>query len=83
MANAYDVSRSWPNHFLEQPQDLRRAGGELSVWRPAGLDGPLSLRLSVLDDRAVPQDDGLIVFDAGVNAEAGAHIASEIRKISD
>jgi alkyl sulfatase BDS1-like metallo-beta-lactamase superfamily hydrolase len=27
-------------------------------------------------------DDGLIVYDTGVNAEAGAHIATEIRKIS-
>ena len=28
-------------------------------------------------------DDALIVYDTGVNAEAGAHIAAEIRKISD
>ena len=28
-------------------------------------------------------DDGLIVYDTGVNAEAGAHIAEEIKKVSD
>ena len=51
--------------------------GELPVWTvhcPLGYLGNATV---------IEGDDGLILYDTGVNAEAGAHIASEIRKISD
>jgi alkyl sulfatase BDS1-like metallo-beta-lactamase superfamily hydrolase len=53
-----------------------RCGG-LPVWTvhcPLGYLG---------NSTVIEGDDGLIVYDTGVNAEAGGHIADEIRKISD
>ena len=82
MTNPYDVERSWPDYFLEHRRlTVEQAGtykcGDLPVWTvhcPLGLLGNSTI---------IEGDDGLIVYDTGVNAEAGAHIASEIRKISD
>ncbi|MEA2000783.1 MAG: alkyl sulfatase dimerization domain-containing protein [Actinomycetota bacterium] len=82
MANPYDVERSWPDYFLEHRRlTVDQAGtykcGDLPVWTvhcPLGLLGNSTI---------IEGDDGLIVYDTGVNAEAGAHIASEIHKISD
>jgi alkyl sulfatase BDS1-like metallo-beta-lactamase superfamily hydrolase len=82
MANPYDVERSWPDYFLEHRRlTVEQAGtyrcGDLPVWTvhcPLGLLGNSTI---------IEGDDGLIVYDTGVNAEAGAHIAEEIRKISD
>jgi alkyl sulfatase BDS1-like metallo-beta-lactamase superfamily hydrolase len=82
MANPYDVERSWPEYFLEHRRlTVEKAGtykcGDLPIWTvhcPLGLLGNSTI---------IEGDDGLIVYDTGVNAEAGAHIASEIRKISD
>jgi alkyl sulfatase BDS1-like metallo-beta-lactamase superfamily hydrolase len=82
MANPYDVERSWPDYFLEHRRlTVEKQGtyqcGDLPVWTvhcPLGLLGNSTI---------VEGDDGLIVYDTGVNAEAGALIASEIRKISD
>jgi alkyl sulfatase BDS1-like metallo-beta-lactamase superfamily hydrolase len=82
MANPYDVERSWPDYFLEHRRlTVEMAGtyqcGDLPVWTvhcPLGLLGNSTI---------IEGDDGLIIYDTGVNAEAGALIASEIRKISD
>ncbi len=82
MANPYDVERSWPDYFLEHRRlTVEKQGtyqcGDLPVWTvhcPLGLLGNSTI---------IEGDDGLIVYDTGVNAEAGALIASEIRKISD
>jgi len=82
MANPYDVERSWPDYFLEHRRStVEQQGtyrcGDLPVWTvhcPLGFLGNSTI---------IEGDDGLIVYDTGVNAEAGAHIASEIRKISD
>jgi alkyl sulfatase BDS1-like metallo-beta-lactamase superfamily hydrolase len=82
VANPYDVERSWPEYFLEHRRiTVEQAGtyraGDLPVWTvycPLGFLG---------NSIIIEGDDGLIVYDTGVNAEAGAHIASEIRKISD
>ena len=82
MPNPYDVERSWPDYFLEHRRlTVERQGtygcGGLPVWTvhcPLGLLGNSTI---------IEGDDGLIVYDTGVNAEAGAHIAAEIRKISD
>lgn len=82
MVNPYDVERSWPDYFLEhrrltvEQQGTYRCG-DLPVWTihcPLGYLGNATV---------IEGDDGLVVYDTGVNAEAGAHIASEIRKISD
>ena len=82
MNNPYDVERSWPDYFLEhrrktvEMQGTYRCG-DLPVWTvhcPLGYLGNATV---------IEGDDGLILYDTGVNAEAGAHIASEIRKISD
>jgi alkyl sulfatase BDS1-like metallo-beta-lactamase superfamily hydrolase len=82
MSNPYDVERSWPDYFLEhrrrtvEMQGTYRCG-DLPVWTvhcPLGYLGNATV---------IEGDDGLILYDTGVNAEAGAHIASEIRKISD
>jgi alkyl sulfatase BDS1-like metallo-beta-lactamase superfamily hydrolase len=81
MANPYDVERSWPDYFLEHRQlTVEKQGtyrcGDLPVWTvhcPLGFLGNSTI---------IEGDDGLIVYDTGVNAEAGAHIATEIRKIS-
>jgi len=81
--NPYDVERSWPDYFLEHRKLFEEENqrtykcGELSVWTvhcPLGYLGNSTI---------IEGDDGLIVYDTGVNAEAGAHIASEIKKISD
>lgn len=82
MANPYDVERSWPKYFLEHRRlTVEQAGtyrcGDLPVWTvhcPLGYLGNSTI---------IEGDDGLIVYDTGVNAEAGKHIAEEIRKISD
>lgn len=82
MRNPYDVERSWPEYFLEHRRlTVEMAGtykcGELPVWT---VHCPLDL---LGNSTIIEGDDGLIVYDTGVNAEAGAHIASEIRRISD
>jgi len=82
MSNPYDVERSWPDYFLEHRRlTVEKQGtygcGDLPVWTvhcPLGYLGNSTI---------IEGDDGLIVYDTGVNAEAGAHIAAEIRKISD
>jgi alkyl sulfatase BDS1-like metallo-beta-lactamase superfamily hydrolase len=82
MANPYDVERSWPDYFLEHRRlTVEQAGtykcGDLPVWTvhcPLGYLGNSTI---------IEGKDGLIVYDTGVNAEAGAFIAAEIRKISD
>jgi alkyl sulfatase BDS1-like metallo-beta-lactamase superfamily hydrolase len=81
MSNPYDVERSWPDYFLEHRQlTVEKQGtygcGDLPVWTvhcPLGFLGNSTI---------IEGDDGLIVYDTGVNAEAGAYIATEIRKIS-
>jgi len=82
VSNPYDVERSWPDYFLEhrrltvEQADTYKCG-ELPVWTvhcPLGYLGNSTI---------IEGDDGLIVYDTGVNAEAGAFIATEIRKISD
>jgi alkyl sulfatase BDS1-like metallo-beta-lactamase superfamily hydrolase len=81
--NPYDVERSWPDYFLEHRKLFEEENqrtykcGELPVWTvhcPLGYIGNSTI---------IEGDDGLIVYDTGINAEAGAHIASEIKKISD
>lgn len=82
MSNPYDVERSWPDYFLEhRKMTVERQGtykcGDLPVWTvycPAGYLGNSTI---------IEGDDGLIVYDTGVNVEAGAVIAEEITKISD
>lgn len=80
--NPYDVERSWPDYFLEHRRNtVEKQGtygcGDLPVWTvhcPLGYLGNSTI---------IEGDDGLIVYDTGVNAEAGAHIASEIERLSD
>jgi alkyl sulfatase BDS1-like metallo-beta-lactamase superfamily hydrolase len=82
MNNPYDVERSWPDYFLRHRElTVERQGtyrcGDLPVWTvycPLGYLGNSTI---------IEGDDGLIVYDTGVNRDAGEHIASEIRKISD
>ncbi|MFB8763677.1 alkyl sulfatase dimerization domain-containing protein [Nocardiopsis alba] len=82
MANPYDVERDWPDYFLEHRRlTVERQGtyrcGDLPVWTiycPAGYLG---------NSTVIEGDDGLIVYDTGVNVEAGEIIAREIREISD
>jgi alkyl sulfatase BDS1-like metallo-beta-lactamase superfamily hydrolase len=82
MANPYDVERSWPDYFLEERKLFDEGQGtyqcgDLPVWTvhcPLGYIGNSTI---------IEGDDGLIVYDTGINADAGAHIFSEIRKISD
>jgi alkyl sulfatase BDS1-like metallo-beta-lactamase superfamily hydrolase len=82
MANPYDVERSWPDYFLEERKLFDEGQGtyqcgDLPVWTvhcPLGYIGNSTI---------IEGDDGLIVYDTGINADAGAHILSEIRKISD
>lgn len=81
MPNPYDVERSWPDYFLEHRRStVEKQGtyqcGDLPVWTvycPLGFLGNSTI---------IEGENGLIVYDTGVNAEAGAHIAAEIRKIS-
>ena len=80
--NPYKVERSWPDYFLEhQKLFTEQAGtykaGKHPVWTvhvPGGWIGNSTI---------IEGDDGLIVYDTSANAEAGAYIAAEIRKISD
>lgn len=80
--NPYQVERSWPPYFLEhQKLFTEKAGtyraGKHPVWTvhvPGGWIGNSTI---------IEGEDGLIVYDTSVNTEAGAHIAAEIRKISD
>lgn len=82
MANPYDVERAWPDYFLEHRRlTIERQGtyrcGQLPVWTvycPLGYLG---------NSTVIEGDDGLIVYDTGVNMDAGRHIADEIRRISD
>ncbi len=82
MPNPYDVERSFPDYFLEhrrltvEQQGTYRCG-ELPVWTvycPAGLLGNSTI---------IEGPDGLIVYDTGVNLDAGEVIAAEIAKVSD
>ncbi|MGB0962742.1 MAG: alkyl sulfatase dimerization domain-containing protein [Mycobacterium sp.] len=81
MANPYDVERSWPEYFLEHRRlTVERQGtyksGDLPVWTiycPGGLLG---------NSVVIEGDDGLIVYDTGVNLQAGHKIAEEIKKAS-
>jgi hypothetical protein len=74
--NPYDVERSWPDYFLEHRRlTVERQGtyrcGDLPVWTihcPLGYLG---------NSTVIEGEDGLIVYDTGVNPEAGAHIARE------
>lgn len=80
--NPYDVERSWPDYFLEHRKLLsEQAGtyraGDLPVWTvhcPAQYLG---------NSTVIEGDDGLIVYDTGVNLEAGAVIRAAIDQISD
>jgi alkyl sulfatase BDS1-like metallo-beta-lactamase superfamily hydrolase len=82
MVNPYDVERRWPDYFLEHRTLVsERAGtyraGDLPVWTvhcPEGYIGNSTI---------IEGDDGLIVYDTGMNVEAGAHIRAEIAKITD
>jgi len=82
MANPYDVERSWPDYFLEHRREtVEKQGtyrcGDLPVWTvycPLGYLGNSTI---------IEGDDGVIVYDTGVNVDAGAFIAAEIRKITD
>ena len=82
MPNPYDVERSWPDYFLEhRRRTVEQQGtygcGDLPVWTvhcPLGYLGNSTI---------IEGNDGLIVYDTGINAEAGAHIAAEIAKLSD
>ncbi|MFW5415766.1 MBL fold metallo-hydrolase [Nocardiopsis sp. CNT-189] len=82
MANPYDVERSWPEYFLEHRRlTVDRQGtyrcGDLPVWNVYCPGGHLG------GSTVIEGDDGLIVYDTGVNLEAGGIIAAEIRKVSD
>ena len=82
MTNSYDVERSWPDYFLEHRRlTVEQQGtyqcGDLPVWSvycPGGVIG---------DSIIIDAPDGLIVYDVGINREAGEFIAAEIKKISD
>lgn len=84
MSNPYDVERSWPDYFLEHRKLFEEGEGQgtykcgdLPVWTvhaPLGYLGNAAF---------IVGDDEVIVYDTGVNAEAGAHIYSEIRKVTD
>lgn len=82
VSNPYDVERSWPDYFLEHRREtVEDAGtyrcGDLPVWTvycPAGYLGNATI---------IEGDDGLIVYDTGVNLEAGEVIAAEIERLSD
>jgi alkyl sulfatase BDS1-like metallo-beta-lactamase superfamily hydrolase len=82
MANRYDVERTWPDYFLEHraltvdKQGTYRCA-DLPVWTvycPKGYLGNSTI---------IEGDDGLIVYDTGVNLDCGKAIAAEIAKVSD
>ncbi len=80
--NPYQVERSWPEYFLEhQKLFTEKAGtykaGKYPVWTVHVPDGWIG------NSTIIEGEDGLIVYDTSVNMEAGAHIAREIRKLSD
>jgi alkyl sulfatase BDS1-like metallo-beta-lactamase superfamily hydrolase len=80
--NPYDVERSWPDYFLEhRRRTVEQAGtyrcGELPVWTVYCPGGSLG------NSTIIEGDDGLIVYDTGVNLASGTLIATEIKKISD
>jgi alkyl sulfatase BDS1-like metallo-beta-lactamase superfamily hydrolase len=82
MPNPYDVERSWPDYFLEHRRNtVERAGtykcGDLPVWTVHCPHGYLG------NSTIIEGEDGLIIYDTGVNTEAGAVIADEVAKISD
>lgn len=80
--NPYHVERTWPDYFLEhQKLFTEKSGtykaGNYPVWTvhvPGGWIGNSTI---------IEGEDGLIVYDTSINMEAGAHIAREIRKLSD
>ncbi|WP_036376742.1 alkyl sulfatase dimerization domain-containing protein [Mycolicibacterium austroafricanum] len=82
MSNPYDVERSWPDYFLEHRRmTVERHGtyrcADLPVWTvycPGELLG---------NSVFIEGDDGLIVYDTGVNMAAGRIIAEEIKKVTD
>jgi len=83
MANPYDVERSWPDYFLEhrklfeeENQGTYRCGEHpvYTVHAPLGYLG---------NSTFIVGQDGVIVYDTCVNAEAGALVAAEIRKVTD
>lgn len=84
MSNPYDVERTWPDYFLEHRRLFEEGEGQgtykcgdLPVWT-------VHAPLGYLGNSAfIEGDDEVIVYDTGVNAEAGAHIYSEIRKVTD
>ena len=81
MKNPYDVERSWPAYFLEHREiTLGEQGthkcGDLPVWvvrHPAGTVGDVVI---------IETSDCLVVYDTGLNRDAGKHVAAEIKKIS-
>ncbi|MEH6559750.1 MAG: alkyl sulfatase dimerization domain-containing protein [Oceanicoccus sp.] len=82
MENPYKVERSWPGYFLEHKKLFtEQAGtykaGKHPVWTIHVPDGWIG------NSTVIEGKDGLIVYDTSVNAQAGAFIAKEIRKISD
>ncbi|MGW4366271.1 alkyl sulfatase dimerization domain-containing protein [Nocardia takedensis] len=82
MPNPYDVERTWPEYFLEHRRaTVEKQGtyrcGDLPVWTVYCPHGYLG------NSTVIEGEDGLIVYDTGVNVEAGRVIAEEIGKISD
>lgn len=82
MSNPYDVERSWPDYFLEhRKRTVEQQGtyqcGDVPVWTVYCPNGYLG------NSTIIEGDDGLIVYDTGVNRDAGEVIAAEIAKISD
>jgi len=82
MVNPYDVERSWPDYFLEhRTLVFEQAGtyraGDLPVWTVHCSEGYIG------NSTIIEGDDGLIVYDTGINVAAGAHIRAEIAKITD
>lgn len=82
MSNPYDVERSWPDYFLEHRKlTLEQQGtyrcDDLPVWTVYCPNGYLG------NSTIIEGDDGLIVYDTGVNNDAGEVIASEIAEIAD
>lgn len=82
MVNPYDVERSWPDYFLEHRRlTVEQQGtyqcGDLPVWTVYCPDGLIG------DCIIIDAPEGLILYDVGMNREAGEFIAAEIKKISD
>lgn len=85
MANPYDVERSWPDYFLEHRKLFEEGEGgqgtyqygDLPVWT---VHSPLGF---IGNGTFIEGEDGVILYDTGVNKEAGALILAEIRKVTD